>query len=174
MSIEVGQVEMVQLESIVIEERAREELGDLTGIEESLKSVGLISPLAVKRLDNGKFKLLAGERRFSVLQKNKVEQVPVRVYPEGLSEIEISTIELSENFYRKDFEYWEHDNLVRKIHELRQQAHGAKAPGPDAQGWGTADTGKLIGTTKASVSTAIKRSETREAFPELFEKSPCQ
>jgi DNA modification methylase len=171
--IKVGNVAMVSLCDITFDDRARQNLGDLSGIEESMKESGLISPLAVMEVDD-KYRLLAGERRYWVLRKNEVDKIPVRIFPADITELEMKSIELAENFHRKDFEYWEEDALVKEIHALQQQVHGIKPPGPGVKGWGTADTGELMGTTKASVSTAIKRAEAREAFPELFEKCKSQ
>ena len=174
MTINVGEVAMVSLESIEVGDRARQDMGDLNDMEASMKASGLISPLAVKRIDDTHYILLAGERRYMILQKNEVSTIPVRVYPNDITPEEMKSIELAENFYRKDFEYWEHDNLVREIHELQQSIHGAKAPGPGQQGWGVNDTGTMMGASKAAISTAIKRSEAREAFPELFDKCKTQ
>jgi ParB/RepB/Spo0J family partition protein len=174
MTIEVGEVAMVPLESIEVGDRAREEMGDLNSVEKSIKEDGLISPLAVKRLSNGSYLLLAGERRYVILSRNKVERVPVRIYPDDLSDLQMKSIEMAENFYRKDFEYWESDNLFREMHELQQKIHGIKARGPGGSGWTLKDTAEMAGVTDASVSTAIKRSEAREAFPELFETCKSQ
>ena len=123
--IQVGDVAMIPMSEIDIGERAREEMGDLEGLEDSMKKSGLIAPLAVMRNPEGRrYLLLAGERRFGVLLKNGTAQVPVRIYPADISESEIRAIELAENFYRKDFEWYEYDNLVREIHKLQQDIHG--------------------------------------------------
>lgn len=173
-TIEVGQVKMIPLTSIEVGERARKEMGNLDEMEASMKERGLISPLAVKDIGNGKYFLLAGERRYMVLSKNNVAEVPVRLYNGSISELEIKSIELAENMFRKDFEYWEHDNLVREVTALQQQIHGVKAPGPGNEGWSLKDTASMLGITDASVSTAIKRAEARQAFPELFEHCKTQ
>lgn len=173
-NIEVGELGMIPINSIIIEERAREELGDLDEIESSIKERGLISPLAVKRLDDDKYLLLAGERRFMVLKRNKVDLIPVRIYPTKITEFEIKSIELAENLYRKGFEYWEYDNLVRKINTLQQKIHGKKLSGPSSTGWSLNDTGKLLNSSKATVSNAIKRAKLRDSFPELFKKCKTQ
>jgi len=172
--INIGEVAMIKFSDIEVGDRARKEMGDLNEMESSIKERGLISPLAVKRSGPNKYFLLAGERRYLILQKNNVETIPVRIYPEDISEYEMKSIELAENFYRKDFEYWEFDNLVQEAHILQQSIHGEKAPGPDQHGWSTEDTGNMVGTSKSGVSTAIKRAEAREAFPELFEKCKTQ
>jgi len=79
----------------------------------------------------------------------------------------------AENLYRKEMLYWEHDNLVKEIHELEQQIHGVKAPGPGI-GHSMQDTGDMLGVSKMHVSSAIKRAEARELFPALFEKCKTQ
>lgn len=174
MTINVGKVAMINLSSISVGSRVREEMGDLTEIELSMKESGLISPLAVKETSEGNFFLLAGERRYSVLTKNNVEQVPVRIYPSDITDLEIKNIELAENFHRKGFEFWEEDNLIREIHELQQSIHGTKPDGPSQIGWGMNETGNLLNATKATVSTAIKRATARDTFPELFDKCKSQ
>jgi ParB/RepB/Spo0J family partition protein len=173
-SIDVGRVAMVDISNIEIGNRARKEMGDIDGLEVSIKESGLISPLAAKDLGNGKYLLLAGERRLIALKRTDVKEVPIRVFPDNLSEIEVKIIEKSENFFRKDMEYWEYDGLIKEIHTLKQELHGVKAPGPGQSGWTLNDTAALAGVTNASVSTAIKRAEAREAFPELFDGCKTQ
>jgi len=175
MTINVGKVAMIDLDSITVSERARQVMGDINELEESLKESGLISPLAVRETDDGSYELLAGERRLIALRKNEVKTVPVRIYPSDISDIEIKTIEMSENFYRKDMEYYEYDNIIREIHELKQTIHGHKIAGPADSGWSLKDTAEMVGVrSKDTISTAIKRAEAREAFPELFEKCKSQ
>ena len=170
MSIKVGKVAMVSLKSIIVEDRIREVMGDLDSLEQNMKETGLISPLAVIDNDDGTFNLLAGERRYTVLSRNQVEEIPVRIYSSDISMIERKVIEKSENFFRKDMEYWEMDKLTLEITEMQQTLKGVKAPGPGSTGWSLDDTAELIGgVSKATVSNSIKRAQAREAFPELFE-----
>jgi len=174
--IDVGRVAMINVEEIEIGERARQEMGDLEGLECSMKEVGLAQPLCVKEQSEGKpYYLLGGERRLGVLLKNGATLVPVRIYPSDISNIQTKSIELAENFFRKDFTWYEYDNLVREIHKLQQEIHGRKvSTAPDAGGWSMQDTATLMGITKAGVSTAVRRAEAREAFPELFDKCRTQ
>ena len=174
MTIDVGKVAMVPIADIEVGERARQEMGDLVDLEDSLKKSGLIQPLAVRQFEDGKILLLAGERRFTVLLKNQVPMVPVRIYERDLTDLEMKVIEKSENFYRKDMEYWEMDALVLEIHTLQQEIHGTSAPGPGHGGHKLKDTAEMFGVTDASISTAIKRAEAREAFPDLFNKCKTQ
>lgn len=169
MSISVGKVAMIDLKTIVISERAREMMGDLDGLEEDMKSSGLITPLAVKDNKNGTYTLLAGERRFTVLKRNEILSIPVRIYTKDLSDLEMKIIEKSENFFRKDMEFFEMDQLTLEIHKLKQSLHGVKSPGPNQDGWSVENTGEMTGVTKGAVSMSIKRAEARDAFPELFD-----
>ena len=168
--IDVGRVEMVPVEKITVSDRAREVMGDLDGLEFSMRESGLTTPLTFKFEKDGSYSLLAGERRFTVLKQNEVTHIPGRIYDRELTELEIKVIEKAENFYRKDWEYYELDKLTLEITQMQQELKGVKAPGPNADGWGLADTGEMLGgITKAAVSQSIKRAEAREIFPELFE-----
>jgi len=170
MTISVGKVGMIPTSSIIVSDRVREIMGDLDALELNMKESGLIAPLAVKDNQDGTFRLLAGERRFTILQRNNILEVPARIYEQELTELEMKIIEKSENFFRKDMEYYELDKLTLEIHTMQQSLHGVKAPGPGHEGWSTEDTGDMIGgVSKATVSQAIKRAELREVCPELFD-----
>uniref|UniRef100_A0A6M3K4K6 Putative methyltransferase n=2 Tax=viral metagenome TaxID=1070528 RepID=A0A6M3K4K6_9ZZZZ len=170
MTISVGKVGMIPTSSVIVSDRVREIMGDLDALELNMKESGLISPLAVKDNQDGTFRLLAGERRFNILQRNGILEIPVRIYEGELSDLEMKIIEKSENFFRKDMEFWELDKLTLEIHTMQQAIHGVKAPGPGHEGWSTEDTGAMIGgVSKATISQAIKRAELREVCPELFD-----
>jgi DNA modification methylase len=171
MTIDVGRVGMIPIKDIIVsEDRVREVMGDLESMRDNMKESGLITPLSVKANPDGTFLLLGGERRYTVLLVEGNEEVPARIYDRQLDELEIKIIEKSENFFRKDFEYWELDKLTAEIHRMKQELHGVKAPGPGQEGWGTRDTAEMVGAKSATaISEAIKRAEAREAYPELFE-----
>ena len=74
--IQVGKVGMIPTISVLVaEDRAREIMGDLDGLESNMKESGLISPLAVRDLGDGTFLLLAGERRYTILKRNEVPEI---------------------------------------------------------------------------------------------------
>ena len=171
MTISVGRVGMVPTDLVVVDEaRIREVMGDLDGMEANMKEIGLTSPLTMKDNKDGSFTLLAGERRYTILKRNGVAEIPARIYDQDLTVLEMKIIEKAENFYRKDFEYWELDAITLEIHRLQQELHGVAASGPGTGGWSTTDTGEMLGgVSKATVSLSIKRAEIRERCPELFE-----
>lgn len=161
----------VDIDDIEISDRARTELGDVKELAMSIKQTGLINPLSVARQSEGKpYKLIAGERRLTAKKLNGDTTTPVKIFPDGLSVLEIKSIELAENFYRKDFTWIELIKLQKEIHTLQQEIHGRKVSTlPDAEGWSMADTAKLVGRSKGSVSQDIQLADAVEQFPDLFE-----
>jgi ParB/RepB/Spo0J family partition protein len=162
---------IVEMTHIEITDRARQDLGNIKELAESIKAAGLIQPLAVCRQEgNQPFRLIAGERRFRAKELNGDKTTPVRIYPAGISPLQLKVIELHENFYRKEFTWLEQIKLQRDIHELQQQIHGIKVSTlPDAAGWSMADTAEMVGRAKSSVSQDIQLANAVEQFPDLFE-----
>ena len=65
----------IPLESITDENRARVDYGDVDSLKNDINKHGLIYPLTVSR-ERGKYKVLAGGRRFRAIQKLKWEKAP--------------------------------------------------------------------------------------------------
>ena len=86
-------------------EQPRTEFGDLTELTESIKEKGVLEPLLVKPTEEGKFMIIAGERRWRASQLAGLTEVPcieMDVDEKGLAEIA-----LIENLQRKDLTVWE-------------------------------------------------------------------
>lgn len=164
-------VDVVLLEQIEFGDRFRKTYENIESLAESIKQRGLIQPLAVAGQDNPQYpyKLLAGGRRYMALTLAGVTQVPVRLFPLNLSELELRSIELTENIQREDLSWEEETAIKREIHELQVAIHGEKvSTSPDAPGWAMKDTAELLGIDKSSVSRDIQLAKAREAMPEVF------
>ena len=86
-------------------EQPRTEFGDLTELTESIKEKGVLEPLLVRPDDDGKFMIIAGERRWRASQLAGLSEVPcieMKVDEKALAEIA-----LIENLQRKDLTVWE-------------------------------------------------------------------
>ncbi len=125
----------VNINEILVEDRAREEMGDIDELIASINKEGLIQPIAVSNIgindsvDNStdiKYRLLAGGRRLEACGKAGLSEVPVRIYDKELNSLEVKSIELAENIYRKDFEWNEEVRLKKEIHELQTEIYGEK------------------------------------------------
>jgi ParB family chromosome partitioning protein len=73
---------------------------DLEELTESIKENGIILPLIVVSLDDGKFELVAGERRLRAAKKAGLEQVPVII--KRATDKEKMVMAIIENVQRSD------------------------------------------------------------------------
>ena len=111
-------LDIVKRTDIDLGTRIRKDYGDIKELVLSFQKEGIIQPLAVKEIywtpDEGdepayKYLLLAGGRRLTAAKDADISDVPVRIYERDLNNMEIKSIELAENIYRKDLD-WK-DNL---------------------------------------------------------------
>lgn len=166
-------VALVKRAQIDYGNRYREDFGDLNELAADMKEKGIIQPLAVYQPNpkEEKYLLLAGGRRFYASERAGIEELPVNIYFEKLSDLEIRGIELAENLYRKDLEWKEQIRLQQEIHRLYQEVHGKKvARSPDAPGWSERDTANLVGRSQGSVHQDIVLADALTTAPELFDK----
>lgn len=113
----------VKIDDIIVGERVREELGDLTKLAESLKKHGLIHPIVIDE----DMRLIAGERRLEAAKMIGWNEIDV-VYRTQLTERQKRILELEENLHRKDFSLSEYEKSKRlvelaelKAEELRKR-----------------------------------------------------
>lgn len=105
---------------IVSPDRQRKDLGDITGLVNSIELIGQISPIVVESAGE-KFLLIAGERRLTAVKKLKMTCIEA-ILRENLSEDERVLIELEENIRRKQLSWQE------EIRAVAQYAGLLKAP----------------------------------------------
>lgn len=86
-------------------EQPRTEFGDLTELTESIREKGVLEPLLVKPTDDGRFMIIAGERRWRSSKLAGLTEVPC--IEMDIDEHGIAEIALIENLQRKDLNIWE-------------------------------------------------------------------
>ncbi|HKP70573.1 MAG TPA: ParB/RepB/Spo0J family partition protein [Pyrinomonadaceae bacterium] len=96
-------------------EQPRSEFGDLTELTESIKEKGVLEPLLVKPTDDGKFMIIAGERRWRASQLAGLTEVPC--IEMELDEKSVAEIALIENLQRKDLTVWEEADGLAALKE---------------------------------------------------------
>lgn len=162
------ELKIVSPDSIEVGLRFREDVGNIDDLIVSLKKEGMIQPLAVMAREDGSFKLLAGGRRLEAAKKASLREVPVRIYPSTISELEQRSIELYENIIRKDMSFQDEIKLKAEIHRLQQEIHGERiSTTPGSSGWGIKETAALLGSSTGTVSMDLKLAEALEKFPIL-------
>ncbi len=168
-------LDIIPIELIEEGDRFRKDYGEMGELISDINRRGLISPLAVREMPDGRYILLAGGRRLLAMKTAKQDRVPVRIYDEAMDEIEMRMVELSENIYRKDLEMKERLALTKEIHNLMQQKYGQRReyrmdlnPDAEPEGWGVRQTAELLGVSPGLVAQHLKVAEAMEAIPELF------
>lgn len=86
-------------------QQPRTEFGDLTELTESIREKGVLEPLLVKPTDDGRFMIIAGERRWRSSKLAGLTEVPC--IEMDLDEQGVAEIALIENLQRKDLNIWE-------------------------------------------------------------------
>ncbi len=111
----------ISVNSVVIKERVRTDVGDLTTLMDSMQSFGQMSPIMVTR----KNELIAGHRRLLSARKlgwYTIDAVVVdRDNPADKLEME-----LAENVNRKDFSPEELLSGYRRLEKLRRPSVGVR------------------------------------------------
>ena len=74
--------------------------GDLDELAASIKEKGVIQPLIVRVLDNSRYQIVAGERRWRASQMAKLHELPVVV--RQFSDVEVLEVAIIENIQRAD------------------------------------------------------------------------
>lgn len=165
------ELKVIDINQITFGERFRDEYGDIDTLAASIKKEGIIQPLAVRACAGGEeYILLAGGRRYKACKQAGVTDIPVRIYPDTLSDLEMRSIELMENIARKDLSWVEATNLNKEIHLLQQQIYGKKtSTNPDAPGVSLRDTANMLGIAYGGLSDDIKLANAIEVFPSIKE-----
>ncbi len=88
---------------------------DLEAFAEELKLHGIISPLTVRKLENGKFQLVAGERRLRAAKIAKLQTVPVII--RDLTDEQVTEIQLAENLQRENPHPLDEANAVKLMQD---------------------------------------------------------
>ena len=74
--------------------------GDLDDLAASIKEKGVIQPLIVRILDNSRYQIVAGERRWRASQMARLHELPVVV--RQFSDAEVLEVAIIENIQRSD------------------------------------------------------------------------
>lgn len=161
-------VQYIDYDKIVCEDRAREDMGDLKTLAESISEKGVIQPITVRALPDGRFRLLAGGRRWAASGMVQLKKVPALIRTRRVDDEEIDSleIELLENKARKDFTFREEAALVKRIHDTCAKKN---------MNWSARKTAQVMGHDHAmNVSRSLKVAEALEHMPELVEDCKTQ
>ncbi len=106
----------VKIDDIKMGKRIREDLGDLTALQESINTLGLFNPINI----NQNYELLAGARRLTACRNLGWRDIDVSIITTSgdLAKLEI---ESQENFMRKDFTEHEIEKIIERKRRLAKK-----------------------------------------------------
>ncbi|MGA0878257.1 MAG: ParB/RepB/Spo0J family partition protein, partial [Ilumatobacteraceae bacterium] len=114
-----------------------ESLNDLSA---SIREIGVLQPLLVRRLDNGRYELIAGERRWRAAQRAGLLTVPAVIKTtDDLSSMEQALVE---NLHRQDLSPLEEASAFQQLIDDFGLTHD--------------DVAKRVGKSRSSVTNALR------------------
>ena len=137
---ELRELEVTQIEPNPDQPRAKFDAAALDALAGSIGSVGMLQPLIVRPIDDGRYELVAGERRWRAAQKAGIDRVPavIRTSPED----ERLQAALIENMVRED---------LNPVEEAR-----ACAALVDDLGISKEELARRVGRSRAAISNLIR------------------
>lgn len=145
----------VKLGDIICEGRAREDLGDIEGLVQSIKDKGIIQPITLTE----DLRLLAGGRRYTAATMCGLDTIPC-IIRSDVSEVDAKEIELIENVHRKDFTWQERVKLTDEIDAF----YRAKDPN-----WSQSKTAEVMGKSVGITNKDLQLARAFKAIPEISE-----
>ncbi len=151
---ELRELEVTQIEPNPDQPRAKFDATALDALAGSIGSVGLLQPLIVRPLDDGRYELVAGERRWRAAQRAGIDRVPavVRTSPED----ERLQAALIENMVRED---------LNPVEEAR-----ACAALVDDLGISKEELARRVGRSRAAISNLIRLLDLPDPVLTLLER----
>jgi ParB family transcriptional regulator, chromosome partitioning protein len=151
---ELRELEVTQIEPNPDQPRAKFDATALDALAGSIGSVGMLQPLIVRPLQDGRYELVAGERRWRAAQKAGIDRVPavIRTSPED----ERLQAALIENMVRED---------LNPVEEAR-----ACAALVDDLGISKEELARRVGRSRAAISNLIRLLDLPDPVLTLLER----
>lgn len=138
-------IEDIPIDKIHVEDRFRQDMGDLEALAANIREMGLLQPIAVDRY----YHLIFGARRLEACEMLKWDRIPCVV-------LELDSIlagEYAENEFRKQFTPSERAAIGKAIEEELGNRHGQRTdlrpkgresgPWVEGKNWDTGESRKL-------------------------------
>jgi ParB family chromosome partitioning protein len=97
----------------------------LTELAESIATRGVIQPIIVRPIGEGRYQLVAGERRWRAAQKAQLHEIPALI--RELEERDVVALALIENIQREDLNPVEEALAYRRLGELEDLSQASVA-----------------------------------------------
>ena len=111
-----GQVVLIPQESILPnpnQPRQRFDYDELEGLAQSIRQNGILQPITVRPAADGKFELIAGERRLRAARLVGVTKIPAIVV--DIDQKKSAVFSLLENLQRQDLDFFEEAEAIDRL-----------------------------------------------------------
>lgn len=161
----LSEMEMMKTDAIIIEDRARQDLGDLEGLKSSILKLGLIHPIVI----DGKNHLVCGARRLQACKELFIVNVPVvRKGGPNVTPAFLALVELDENLHRKNFSPFEEAECRAKWHRLKEVTGGKlEFKGRSSTGQSISKSAEELGIERKTLQQDRMIMAAVEMMPEL-------
>ena len=148
-------IRMISIEKIKQNpHQARNELGNIKELVNSIKEKGVLEPILVRPKD-GKYEIIAGERRYIAAKNAKLRKMPC--IEMNLEDNEAMEISLIENLQRKDLDVFEESDGLNSLAEIYDYNHSEIA--------------EKIGKARSTITEIINISKIPQEIRELCSKN---
>lgn len=156
-----GAFTSILIDSIIVNraERQRKELPNVDVLADSIKRVGLIHPVVIRRDDNT---LVAGERRLEACRSLGHTHINAQFLDE-LDELTAHAVELEENIKREALPWPDECKAVAEFHRLQSMRE---------TDWSQEKTATALGLNQSDVSEKIKVARELESGNALVVNAP--
>jgi ParB-like chromosome segregation protein Spo0J len=181
-------LESLPVKKIVVQNRARKNVGNVLGLAESIQRLGLLHPIVV----NSRHELIAGTRRLAAVKKLGWSDVLCHVVATLDEAIPALQAERDENTCREPLAPSEMVTLGKSIEDIEKPdaakrreetqakkgeqvgSGGGKLPPPKNKGKTRDKVGKALGVSGKTYEKAKQVTDAAEADPETFGDLPDQ
>ena len=141
----------IALSSVAVFDRAREDLGDIQDLANSMNNpdIGQLQPIVVSALSDGRWKLEAGGRRFAAATLLGWKEIEAST-KDQLTPRQSKRIEFEENFRRKAMSWQEDAKTVREVHAMSME---------DDPEWSVDKTAAFMGVSRRTVYAYMELSD---------------
>ncbi len=119
----INEIEMAEIEANPDQPRREFDEESLEELAESIKQIGVIQPITLRKINDHKYQIIAGERRFRASQKAGLTKIPA--YVREVTDEQVMEMALVENIQREDLNAIEialsYQNLMDKCDYTQEQ-----------------------------------------------------
>ena len=100
---------------------------DIDGLKASISSIGLISAVTVKPIENGKYELIAGFKRFEAMSQIGKTEINAIVLDKDANEAHTTEANLAENFNRSGLSLADQCTAIKRLFTILEGDDSTKA-----------------------------------------------